>query len=564
MPADIIELNDRRLKKLKPAQLARELMSLPAKKRLELIVDRPDSQSVVAALDANDFFHTVQEIGADDCLALLALANRDQVNHLFDIEWWRKDSLEPARALTWVERLFRAGGSGLLAWLFNADFELLVSLFKQWITVDVAPDDIDLLEALETLPPKTIDNVYFWESKYPQFDDLIEHLLTMIFETNYGFFKELLNSVIYASTAEAEETAYHFHRARLEDHAVPDYYDALEIYKSIGSNEFAEKSVSERADGDQSIPSFALALLPDGELFTRVVKRIEDPALVEMLQVEMAALANKVVVADQLPPDNPGALRRAVEKALAYINLGLELRSGSNIERAAGVVRNNFLEHLFRLAQADVAKIRGGLQSIVRSGWLRQCPAGLKCLDGEWRDAAEELLVRTPRIQKSGPGGSASGAPPEYDFFRTPLDLARAVHIVSVISGAGELYKLLSADINDPGQRLWADGLVRSPEDITLGVMVLSAAANSLISGRWRVEPLLYGAWPELFPLLQPPALGMAIMDWVRRSVLDREKRVLAESYLVPVIRDYEVEMGPFSAQTPPEAHLVKYFMFSE
>ena len=421
-----------------------------------------------------------------------------------------------------------------------------------------------MLEALETLPPKTIDNLYFWESKYPQFDDLIMYMLTLLFQTNYGFFKELLNSVIFASTVEVEEAAYHFHRARLEDHAVPDYYDALEIYKSIAPDEFAKKSISEKADEDQSIPSFALALLPDDELFARVVKRIEEPSLVEMLQVEMAALANKVVVADQVPPDNPGAMRRAVEKALAYINLGLELRSGANIERAAEVVRNNFLEHLFRLAQADVAKIKGRLRSIVLNGWLRQCPAGLKCLDGEWYDAAEELLAKTPRIQKSGSGGSASGSSPEYGFFRTPLDLAKAVHLVSVIRGAGEIYKLLGADMHDCGQRLWADGQIRSPEDITLGVMVLTAAANSLISGTWRVEPLLHSAWPEVFPLLQPRALGMAIMDWVRQSVPDREKRILAETYLLPVIRDYDLEMCPFSAQTPPEARLVKYLMFSE
>ena len=239
MPADIVELRDRRLRKLKPAQLARELMSLPAKRRLELIVERPDAQSVVAALDANDFFHTVQEIGADDSLPLLALASLEQMNHLFDIEWWRKDTLEPAKALTWIERLRRAGGSKLLEWLSNADFELLVSLFKQWITVDIAPEDIDLVEAVEKLPPRTLDDLYFWESRYPQYDDLVTHLLTMVFETNYGFFKELMNSVLYASTPEVEESAYHFHRARLDDHAIPDFYDALEIYRSIGPDEFA-------------------------------------------------------------------------------------------------------------------------------------------------------------------------------------------------------------------------------------------------------------------------------------------------------------------------------------
>ena len=91
MPAEIVELWERRLGKLKPEQLAREVMRLPAKRRLELIVERPDAQSVVAALDANDFFYTVQEIGADDSLPLLALASFEQLSHLFDIEWWRKE-----------------------------------------------------------------------------------------------------------------------------------------------------------------------------------------------------------------------------------------------------------------------------------------------------------------------------------------------------------------------------------------------------------------------------------------------------------------------------------------
>jgi hypothetical protein len=421
-----------------------------------------------------------------------------------------------------------------------------------------------MVEAVETLPPKTIDGLYFWESRYPQYDDLITHLLTTVFETNYGFFKELMISVINASAPELEESAYHFHRARLEDHAIPDFYDALEIYRSIGADEFALKTVPRKADQDQPIPSFALALLSQGDLFARVVSRIEDPGLLEILQVEMASLANKVMVADQLPADNAEALRRAAEKALAYVNLGLESRSGANIEKAAQILRDNFLEHLFRLAQAEVAKIRGRLQSIAQRGWLSQCTAGIKCLDAEWFDAAEELLARTPRILKSRPGGSESGVLPAYDFFRTPQDLAKGSHIVDVITCAGDLYELVRDHTGTPGQRLWTEGQVRAPEDITLGVMVLTAAANSLISGKWSAAPLSHLAWPEVFPLLQPPAIDRAVMDWVHRSVPERERKSLAQAYLTPILRDYDFEMRTFSGQNPPEMQLVKFFMFSE
>ncbi|MGA2027101.1 MAG: DUF6178 family protein, partial [Syntrophobacteraceae bacterium] len=162
------------------------------------------------------------------------------------------------------------------------------------------------------------------------------------------------------------------------------------------------------------------------------------------------------------------------------------------------------------------------------------------------------------------PGGSDSGVLPAYDFFRTPQDLARGSHIVDVITCAGDIYQLASDHTRTPGQRLWTEGQVQAPEDVTLGVMVLTAAANFLISGNWRAAPLSHAAWPEVFPLLQPPAIDRAVMDWVHRSVPDRERKSLAQAYLAPILQDYDFEMRPFSGQNPPEVRLVKFFMFSE
>ena len=252
MPAEIVDLNEKRLSKLKPEEIAGALMRLPAKRRIEVILKRQDSEAVVAALDANDFFHTVQEIGPDDSLPVLALASLEQLNHLFDIEWWRKDAMEPAKSLTWLERLTRANEQKLIQWLYNADFELLVSLFKQWIVVDTIPEDIDFAEARDSLPPRSLDDFYFWESRYPQYDDLIMHLLSIVFEINYSFFKELLNSVIYAPGLEVEESAYRFHQGRLADHAIPDFYEALEIYKALKPDELSEKKVLREGDGEHS------------------------------------------------------------------------------------------------------------------------------------------------------------------------------------------------------------------------------------------------------------------------------------------------------------------------
>lgn len=561
MPAEIVDLNERR--RGKPGRLARELMRLPAGRRLEAIMERADAESVVAALDVNDYFHTVVEIGPDDALPLLALASNDQINHLFDIEWWRKDDLQPSKALSWLERLSRASDRKLLEWLYKVDYELLIALFKQWITLDIAPEDIDMTEAREQLPSRTLDQLYFWDVKYPQYEDLISHLLSLIFETNYGYFKELMNSILYLPALEAEETAYHFHRARLADHAIPEFYEALEIYRAIAPKQFTEKRISANPE-EESPPAFALALVPDGELLGQALRQIKDPDLIEALQLEMASLANKVVVADQLAPDSPDALRSGVEKALAYVNLGLELRSGGILQDAVGIIEQTFLEHLFRHSQSEVAAVRGRLQSAAKNGWLSRCPSGIKCLDQPWHEMAEEILGKTPRLPRQSVREGESGEQARFDLFRTREDLAKGNRIVDVIIGAGILYEQLQADLVGLESKLWPEGQVNNRDEITLGIMVLTAAAQYLSAGEWRVAPLSVKQWPALFPQLQPAPMEEAILERIYDTISDSDKRSLAEAYLRPILDDYSSEMGQFTADSPPEPQLVKFFMFLE
>lgn len=560
MAGDILNLNDKRLVRLPPAQLARELMRLPAKKRMEVIMERPDAEAVAAAMDVGDFFFTIQEIGPDDSIPLLALSTRDQMDHLFDIEWWKKDEIEPARSLTWLDRLSRASDPKLLEWLYHADFELLIALFKKCITVEVAPEDIDLTEARQNLPERTLDDYYFWEPRYPQYDELIMHVLTLIFEVNYTFYKELMSHVLSAPSHEMEELAHQFHQARLSEKAIPDYYDALEIYRNIKREEFGQKPPAYSVSPELAPPSFALALVPDSDLLGRVLIELDRSDLIEMLQIELASLSSKVIVADQVQTDSGEALRRAVEKASAYVNLGLEIVSGGDFEKARSAVENIFLEHIFRLAHSKIAQVRGRLRSLVKYGWLGQCTTGTKCLDGEWFDEAELLLAKTPKLLRR-PLESVPGAAIE-DFFRSPRDLALANRIVDAITAVGPLYNALGADPSAIQPRLWAQGQIRSVEDITVGVLVLTAAARFLYHGNRIPEPLPAAEWPAIFPLLQPTEIDRVVMDWVHLVIADQQARGLAVEYLTPVLRDYETEMRPFSGLNPPEPQLVRFFMF--
>ena len=565
MTNDVIRFEERRLEKLPPRELSRYLMQLPVKKRFNLILQRTDAEAVVAALAEQDFYYSVKEIGPDDSLPLLALARVEQINHVFDLECWQKESILPAKGVEWLERLARASEEKLLAWLYQADFELLVSLFKKWLSVSIAPDDVDPLEATEYLPKNTLDDQYYWETRYPQYEDFLRLFLSLIFEVHYGFYKELMNHILYASDTETEEEAYRFHRARLEDLTIPDFYDALEIYRSIRLEEIVpNKEQALRKPEGLSPPSFALALLPEQDFLTRALREIQDVALIDTLQFELAALANKVVVADQLPPDNPDALQRAVDKVAAYVDLGLQMRANSNLKAAVQVLREVFLEHLFRLGQAQVAKLRGRMQQLVQSGWLSRWPTGLKCLEPDWMDAAELLLAKTPRLLRPASTLGLTVASPREDFFRSRQDLFRAKHIIDVIISLGPLIEALDADPQRVAQGLWQHGQIRAIEDITLGSLIWTAAAGFQLSGKWQALPIPVKTWSTLFPALQAETMESLIRSWVDRVLPESGHRALAEAYLSPLFEAYATEMIPFNAQNPPDPQMVRFFLFTQ
>lgn len=560
MTENFLTIEIRDLAALTPRELSQYLMRLPAKERLAALLARTDAEAVVAALPVQDFFFFVKEIGPDDATPLLALGQTEQLIHLFDLEWFDKDYVHPAKALQWLERLASASEEKLLAWLYHADFELLVSLFKKWIMVALTPEDIDPLEAREQLPKHTLDDQYFWETRYLQFEDFIRRLLNLLFDVHPGFYRELLNHVIWASENEFEEDASRFRRARLEDQAIPDFYNAAEIYRALSPKQIGHGKGVAAPDPDTApTPSFALAMLPEEDLLSTALGEIRDARVIDALGLELASLANKVVVADRLVLDEPEALRFAVGKVAAYVNLGLVLLSRGSRKSSLKILEEVFLEHLFRLAHTQIARLKGRLQKEIQNGWLSRWPKGIKCLDTDWMEAAEIMLQKTPRLVRPASG---PGSPPTEDFFRERRDLSQATHFIDVLSALGPLFQDLGVEPAELSERLWQHGQIRSLEDVTLGVMIWTAAAHSRISGGWEVVPIAVERWPEIFGLLGPEALEQAIHAWVERIIPEARQRELAGTYLVPLLEEYVREMTSFFPDHPPDPGMVKFFMF--
>jgi hypothetical protein len=563
MTANIRTSEDEWLEGLPPSELGPRLMELPARKRLGTILGRKDAESVVAGLADQDFYVTVKELGPRDALPLLAMGTMDQLNHVFDIEWWRKDAVLPARALDWLELLSRAREDKVLSWLYQVDFELLTLLFKRWIRVVPLPEDVDLLEAREELPVHTIDDQFFWECRYPQYEHLVQSLLRLLFEAHQGFYLELMNHILWLPDTECEEAAYRFHRGRLEDRGVPDFYDSLAIYRTPRPEELKRRRTLVEVPTEGSVPSFALTLAPEGDLFRRCLAELRDFRLLDMLRFELASLSNKVLVADELPVDEPQSLQAAAGKAAAYVNLGLMLRSGDDLSEAVSLLKDVYLEDLFRLGHSKVLKLRSGLQSIVGEGWLARWPHGINCLDAEWLEWAEGILQKTPRVWRQAHGGLTGN---KEDCFRTLEDLSEAEQRTRVLLEMGRLFDALWEHGAAPNWSLLPDAVISRMEDVTLSTMIWTAAAQFLHRGAWRLLPLGVMEWDALWSRLHPAGMHRAIHDWVSSVLIEEDQVVLADLYLGPVEEEYVLQMTPFLREkgSVPDPRLMRFFLFAD
>ncbi len=561
--SDIEHSSDEEWERLPPLEIGRRLMSLPARRRLEIILSRPDPEQVVSRMAEQDFFLTVKEIGREDSLPLLALGTMDQLGHLFDIEWWRKDTVVIGSALEWLDLLRRAGEGRLLAWLYQVDFELLTLLFKRWIQVVMIPEDVDLVEARGDLPPHTIDDQFFWECSYPQYESLAHHVLGLLFEAHQGFYLELMNHILWLPDAECEEAAYRFHRGRLEDLGVPDFYDSLAIYRSPRPQELGRGRFAAEPPVEGAAPSFALTVTGEGDLFRRCLAEIDDRRLLDTLGMELASLANKVLVADEMPPDDPRALPRAAEKAAAYVNLGLTERSQDSPTAAQALLREIYLEDLFRLGSGMVSRVQRRVVGLIEGGWISGWPHRIQCLDPEWHEWVERILQRTPQLRREGERFVVGG---REDVFRTPRDVAEAERRIDVLVVMGRLLNSLLDQEGPPDWDLWSESLISRMENVTLGSMLWTAASRAILEGEWRLAPLPASQWAAAWPALHPADFEGVIGNWVVSVLREPDQIELTQTYLGPIHDEYARQRRSIleAGSAVPDPRLMGFFLFTD
>ncbi len=561
---NIIPIEEKLLLHLPAPEMAERLMAVPAGKRLEVLLARQDAEAVTAALPPQDFFLFVKEIGDESSAPLLSLCQPGQFSHVLDLEGWRGDVVNSGKMLVWCANLLHASEVKFIAWLYDADFELLVLLFKNWLDEVEVAGEKDFQEESDSLPKKTIDNQYYFSIRYPDYEEVIRFILSFLFEHHQSFYQALLHDVRFVLNADVEELAYRFHRGRLEDQAVPDFVEAGTIYRGIRRHALRKdkdlRSVNE--DGGMRPPSFAVALLPTDDVLSAGLSRISDPGALDVLQQELVALANKVLVADDLEVADPASLKEAVAKAAAYVNLGLEEISGPDGRQAAEALGRHFLEELFRLGFSAISKVLAPLLAILEKGWIAQWPEGINILEPDWQEEISLLSLKTPKLLRQGAGGFRG-----EDHIRSRRDLQHIGDLCSMLQALEAVYAAIKREQKENWQsyaaELWQEGQNNTLAEVTLARLLFTAAARELWQGNWQYAPLPVANWPAIHGVTDIAGLSRKITEKSATMLPDEAARSLFDRYLAPVIAQYESERGAHPLVPPPDPRLVTFFLFT-
>jgi len=475
----------------KPSRLtAKEYNALPFEERLalvqeasgrrkyDLIIEAADAPAIVRRLPVQELYLLARELGPEDMTELLALATPEQVNGLIDLDCWHGDRLDGKEALAWLSALAEAGDDQVLSVLLGMDFELLALMVGKWIRVTYTPDDIEDEEERKALIAR--DGGYGIEYRDSETAKQVGHLLNLLFRHDPAVYWRLMETVRGEPESALEEDVFRWRNGRLLDQGFPEPFEAQVIYAWLDP---------ERADPEAWRRSVPMAFDPDvrapGYLLVRVTPR---DLLAEVLAAgvdqetawELTYLLNKMVMADGIDIGDARQVDDALRRLYATLNLALESLAGQDVDQAARLFNECYLEYLFRHGHSLALRLARRARPLAAS---RIAPY----IDAPYRALLEGLERRRPECWEGAIEAGRGGFRP----FARLSELRQVEECLERLEVQRRLFEeVLPFELPSPEELDLAGCQIDDAAQVGLSVFFLTALANQLLGGDFLPLPL--------------------------------------------------------------------------
>ncbi|PXF57670.1 MAG: hypothetical protein C4B58_09285 [Deltaproteobacteria bacterium] len=475
------------MNELSLAGQASVVLMTPWERRQEIILLSQDSRALVQGLPVQELFWTVKAIGPQDAVHILNLANAEQLQFVFDLDWWHKAELRHEKIATWILLLFEIGEEAMaswLRWLMKKDETLLPSILRPFIRIYKRPDDMDIQEAKDKLPQFTLDNVYFVFFKKETLQPILGRFLMKTLEVSPGLYRDILETILGETEAENVEKSLHLRRSRIGDWGLPDYYDALDIYAPLHGNHIRKVEIAyfeEEKGSDILLPAFVPTLyMGDYPVLRTAIEELSGTRVMERVVQEWVGAVNKVLMVDEVDLDDPDALRNSLFKVAAFLNLGLEAAAKTEHRSPKDVLRSGTLEDIIRLANTMTRRLAAKARSLVDSGRISN---DFLHLPEAWADVLKGLLFRRTLLWD-----------PVISKYRPFCDITELITVENLITTADEWTRLMAYILPQHGNWAveipWTSTNLGHPNELIFHQALLTALAQKTLGGKLKFYPV--------------------------------------------------------------------------
>ena len=351
-------LSDRAFQALTFAEKRSYLQTTSAKEKMDLILSDSDGKRLTAAMEPQEFFWLLKEIGEADALGLLQLASPDQCLFILDLELWEGYTFSEEKACHWLAYFMEGGEPRIHELLHYLDFEFLQLLLSRELVVGGGIGDHTNDEERFADYDHTFDGVFMLSFKNPKHSQLIGAFLSMLVKLDNPLYTALMEGIKGDVDLELEEQCQRFRTGRLEDLGFPPLDEALSIYARVNPESFqtrGDKVLSPAGEGLSLVPGN----LRDDTLLSRALALADSQTLLQ----ELNYLVNSALVAEGGAFEEPEAMRGILQRVYGYLNIALETLSSGDVQQAAQLLIGEQLKRLFQLGYSIVLELKFAAQA---------------------------------------------------------------------------------------------------------------------------------------------------------------------------------------------------------
>ena len=525
-----------------------------------------DAHRTIAAAASLEVYFALKARGLQGALGVLSALTEPQVRTLFDLDRWRGDALAISDLLTWLEGFRVAGHAPLVRAARSLDPEALAALFRRRLHIAHVPRDDRsdeeplpewLLDPAPEIEPvvQTPDGRFFLAARVADERDALDEerdpaltdeeerkqvlglVRELYLDESWEWVAGILRMALDDFTSALEEDAYRFRSGRLEDLGFPTRERALEVFQPADPADLDAPAPAYGALDDVRLPQPYLAEWSRGLLDEALGRLSIDRAA--RVESDLVALANAALVAEGVDPGDEPAVREVLDRARAYLELGLAHEAGDDprarVEVAAERLARVHPSLAFRVGYTATLRLGARARAVLAHPGL--APLGSAALTVPEAAVLTALAGPRPRFGRAlddvaSGGWSLNEARSEDDRpIRTGSDLTA----LEAFLARREVLLEASAELGVLEAPIDAEVLPTADEDRDLDLRLTTMGARALLSGRPDLTPLARAELVDLvdrlgaaYPERALPGAGPAA-DAVSALVAPERRPVLAD-----------------------------------